>query len=851
MALTTNQLVVGMFNMAAGGYKTLVGDYMTAHGATATADTLLAASGLNPQFMGTNLLSNTDFASGLIGRVLSGVSSSIQSSLTTIVSNYMTANPTLSRGAVVVAVIEAVLAVPTTDATLGTAVSSFTSKVALADASTSTSTDFTTLAAVIGAPVTTTGQAFTLTTAVDTIAGTSGNDTIASANGRADGAATTASTLSASDTIDGGAGTDTLSIIMEGDFANNTDITLPAATIKNVETVTVRNLMTVDGTGDTITLDGANATGHTMLASDRSTAAVAFTNVADGATIGIIGNEAATGNVTATYKTASNALKLEVSGGTKTSTFTNATVTTATSATITSSGTVANGLGAMDLGSASLLTSVTVDASARFLTTDLGDATDDFAANAALTVRGAAANSSAGVQAVTVGTLDSNIATVDASGLTAGGLSATLTAGVTSLKGGAGNDKITSATLTSTSTQIIDAGAGTGDILAVAASANVATLAKGKGYANFEILEVANGVSVDVENLATYNTITGLRLTTGGTLTNVSATQAGDVTVTTGGNSPTITIKDATVSGNIDTLNLKLDDGSSTTATTIALGTPVLAGVEILGFNVASGDTGTIALLTSATQLTNINLTGAGTASITSDALALQTNFKIDASSGTGTNTVDFTGATTNGFAYVGNAKVDTVTMGVRGDNTISTGAGKDVVNAVAKTGGTGGDIITMGANADTFSFGAQVGNDAFEQTTFKFASTDSVIISSGTNGYSSSTMDDIQSIANDATAATAAGQVFIIDTDKTATAVTSSTTAVTFGTTTVTNAYDFYVYAPATGTVAYVYQDTDGDKIIEDGEFGVQLTGVTDKWTTGEFAMNGTTGNLIVTTAA
>ena len=642
-----------------------------------------------------------------------------------------------------------------------------------------------------------------------------------------------------------------MALTFEGDFKSNTDITIAAASIKNVETITVRNLMTIDGTGDTLTFDGANAVGHTTLASDRSTAHVAFTNVADGATIGIIGNEAATGNVTATYKNASNALKLEVSGGTKTSTFTNATATTATTATITSKGSVANSLGAIDLGSATLLTELKINADARFLTTDLGDATNDFASGAKITVAGSAANSSSGTQAVTIATIDSNVKTVDASGLTAGGLSATLHAGVTSLKGGAGNDKITSATLTSTTTQIIDAGAGTGDILAVAASANVATLALGKAYANFEVVEVANGVSVDVENLATYNTIGALRLTTGGVLTNVTATQAANVTVTTGGNSPTITIKGATTPGQIDTLKLALNDGSATTATNINLKTPVLAGLEILELNVASGDTGTIELLTSAPQLTNINLTGAGATSITSGALALQTNFKIDASTSTGTNTVDFTLADTNGFAYVGNDKVDTVTLGVRGDNAISTGAGKDVITAVAKTGGTGADVITMGAGADTFDFGAQVGNDAFEKTVFKFASTDSVIVSSAAQGYDSGSMDNIKGVHNEATAATAAGQVLIIDTDKSATAVTASTTAVTFGTTTVTNAYDFYVYAPATGTDAYVYQDTNGNKVIDDGEFGIKLIGTTDKWTPGEFTMDGTTGNLLYTSAA
>jgi hypothetical protein len=264
MALTTNQLVVGMFNMAAGGFTTLVSDYVTAHGNVAAADALLASSGLNPQFMGTNLYDNNAFAAAVVGRVLSSASTTVQSSVATIVSNYMTANPTLSRGAVVVAVLEAVLTIPSTDATLGAAASAYTAKVTLADASTSTSTDMTVLAGIVGAtPAATAGQTFTLTTGVDNIVGTSAAETF---SGLQTGG--TDETFSTYDAIDGGAGTDTLNI------TNTEAAALNMPTVANIENIVYRS---VGGGGD---IDMANFAGATSLTMDRTVGAADVASLA-------------------------------------------------------------------------------------------------------------------------------------------------------------------------------------------------------------------------------------------------------------------------------------------------------------------------------------------------------------------------------------------------------------------------------------------------------------------------------------------------------------------------------------------------------------------------------------------
>ena len=67
--------------------------------------------------------------------------------------------------------------------------------------------------------------------------------------------------------------------------------------------------------------------------------------------------------------------------------------------------------------------------------------------------------------------------------------------------------------------------------------------------------------------------------------------------------------------------------------------------------------------------------------------------------------------------------------------------------------------------------------------------------------------------------------------------------------TTTVTAAFGFYVLDIHAGTAnnVIVYQDTDGDSIIEAGEFAVQLAGAA-QFTTGEFTIS--TGDLLFTSA-
>jgi len=80
------------------------------------------------------------------------------------------------------------------------------------------------------------GKAFTLTTGADAIVGTDGKDTITALSIKTDGAGAT--TFSAFDTIDGGAGSDTLDIYTTNAFNS----TFPSnTTVKNVEIVNIHN----------------------------------------------------------------------------------------------------------------------------------------------------------------------------------------------------------------------------------------------------------------------------------------------------------------------------------------------------------------------------------------------------------------------------------------------------------------------------------------------------------------------------------------------------------------------------------------------------------------------------------
>ncbi|MDD4943895.1 MAG: DUF4214 domain-containing protein [Rhodoferax sp.] len=534
--------------------------------------------------------------------------------------------------------------------------------------------------AATGNGANTAGSTFTLTSGADNFTGTSGNDTFSAF---IDATAASGQTLTAADNLVGGVGTDTLNITMSG-----TGAALPAANISGIEQINVR-AAGVNMTSSDLSL----ISGVTGFASDRSTGTTAVINLVTGGSIGMIGDGTVlNGNSSFAYATATAAVTANVTGGTTQGGIL-ATAGTATTATLNSTGSVANTLTALTLtAGGGTVTSMTVNAAANLTVATMTAA--DYAATAALTVSGAAAAVNLGATAM------GNFKTIDASGLTAGGLTVTLGTNATSFKGGAGNDRVTTAAVATTTASTVDAGAGTADRLIVAATVNVDTAAEAKVYSGFDVLQVGNGVTADAA-LFTNSTITSLITSGTATVNNVTATQAGAVTLT-GSSTTTLNVSGASTVGQIDTVKITVDDGAAAVGAVgaVIMTTPTLAGVEIL--NLVATDGFTVGALTASTALTNVNVSGAGNSSITTGALALNVNSVIDASASTGTTVINAAAATANGISIKGSlTAVGTLTGSAQAD-TIIGGAAADVI---VTTGGA--DVVTTGAGGDTVTVAA------------------------------------------------------------------------------------------------------------------------------------------------
>ena len=219
------------------------------------------------------------------------------------------------------------------------------------------------------------------------------------------------------------------------------DITAASAGMSNIEVVNIR---AIDGDG-TVATDAAlfNAsltTGITEVNADRSNSNVTITGLEAGAAVGMIGNSAVVnGIVSFAYATASSAQTINISGGTLKTGVANITATASTgvtTATINSTG-AANKVDAIKLDSAGggTVTSLTINATTG-LTANLTAA--DYAATAGITITGAGAVDLSGVAV--------NVATIDASA-NSGGVTIAAGTNTTSVKGGSGNDTITTAVM--------------------------------------------------------------------------------------------------------------------------------------------------------------------------------------------------------------------------------------------------------------------------------------------------------------------------------------------------------------------------------------------------------------------
>ena len=566
-----------------------------------------------------------------------------------------------------------------------------------------------------------------------------------------------AANLDANDTVDGGTGTDTVSVTsatMNGFTATPLTDANGNATVKNVEAVTISDsadsiytATDVDAGVDTVTY-AADSTGSTL-------------NFATGSnTLNLKGTLSGTQTITVSGAAADDKLDVVMAAtttnagsqtiattGVEELTITNdkASTTLGDITTSASSGgsTTVKFVGSQNatLAATKTITATTVDASgltgtaALTMTTASGITTLTGSANAdtLLTNVKSTINGGAGNDTITAtGTTDDTLNGGD------GKDTITTAAGKDTVDAGAGDDTVIMAANLDYDDVKIDGGAGTDKLSITAAQANTiggySTANKATmdaAVTNFETLKLdslSGQTAIDMSDLWNLNTIELGKNGTGATdaiTANSTISKVVDATTvvynhkaTVATDKLTLTMADAT--GSADSLSFKLADSVSAD-----FGQVAAAGVETINVNSTKTATGTSTINTldftdaAAGGLQTLNITG--NVGFTSD-LGSSTLTTVDASGSTVTGvngmTINAT-ATTKATTFTGSSAKDTFYAGSAAD-TLNGGGGDDRLY-----GFSGNDTINGGVGADTIDGGA--GND-----TINGGAGDDIILTSG-----------------------------------------------------------------------------------------------------------------------
>lgn len=499
------------------------------------------------------------------------------------------------------------------------------------------------------------GKTFTLTERVDNVSGTADNDTVDGS--RVTTAAGQLQTWNNGDTIDGGAGTDTL-------FAQLT-ANVTAASFKNIEVLNVEALaaVTVDlNTGDNTltTVKSSNSGANNLTVQNIQAAPTEFdlTNTSGNFTATVV-NAKLAGTTDATTVNLSN-----VTAGT-------VTLQTATAAsgyetvTVNSNGTVANVLTSLTDGNGTSLATVNVGGS-QDLTLPLADTSvtkvDASSMNGKMTLTVAAAN----------------------------GQNMTITGGKA--------DDVINMNGTYTSADKIDGGDGNDRLTLTNAEATAATTTQ-SNVSHIEVIGLSDGLNgaVSLTNFGATGLRLGANLLGASTLAYSAGTNSLDLQTFSGN---TIT---ATVAGVATTDVMNVTVGS--TAAGNAGGSAhaiIINGAETVNILSQGGANtfGAAFTLTNTAATESVIITGSQnltfTGAVTADV--------INASGMTGSATLTLTGgAGTNAATITGTANNDTLIGGAAGD-IISGGAGDDTIaNVLTGTAASAADVLTGGTGYDTF----------------------------------------------------------------------------------------------------------------------------------------------------
>ncbi len=616
------------------------------------------------------------------------------------------------------------------------------------------------------------GSSLSLTAAVDNLVGTSDNDTFI-ANLALDGSGVAnVETLGSFDTIDGGAGNDTLV-----DYLLGATTTITTGNITNVETYTVyadgavtSNVQNVSGlttlnvaqSAGALNIDTKSNVTTVTTKGDSDTDAIAIDDNGSAATtadtLASVTIEDNTGAVTVTSdaltnlkldNTATGAVAVAAAAGTRTLTLEldkvgTQTITDAEATTLVVNAT-GNATTAATLTTAKA-TTVTLNADEK-----LGIADLNIAAATTLTATGdSVITVAAGSTLTALTTVDASAATggldMDAFGLGngvtftggAGTDAVQLAANTKDHNMGAGDDTVELSAAALGTGGSVDAGAGTDTLVmtvanAVTASATTGSTAFETTISNFEKLKVGATAGTGTINMAglddiNYVVASGVighavsltNVVTGGTL-EVQAVNTAATTIEVSG----------AATNTADVFNIALNQ--TPTAALVQGNTVTVANVETININGAdSGNATTGAdiaavvntLTLTAANATTVVVTGNNGLDVTATGSTAITNFDAsaiaaDSTLDTATNlAVTYASLNTTSSATTtisGGAGDDTLT-GNAAKDTISGGAGADTIDGGTGndtlSGGDGNDSLTGGAGADSLTGGA--GNDTF-----------------------------------------------------------------------------------------------------------------------------------------
>ncbi|MCW2314341.1 beta strand repeat-containing protein [Rhodoferax antarcticus] len=541
---------------------------------------------------------------------------------------------------------------------------------------------------------------------MDNLLGTSGNDTFLG-----DSAVT-----SAADTLTGGQGTDTFTLMMD---AANEGVVASGVEIFNLQ-----------ASGNARTFTASNVTGATGFISNASTDNLIVTGIAANAKLSAV--KATSGTVNATDATVTGAggfIATFASGaiGSTTGTLALATNGVGSAGTtyefdVNSAGT--DKFSTVEIASSTIASFIALDGSALALTTVKASG------DALLTIRD-----------TTVSNLG-NVATVDASAMTAGGLSIDLATSSNAkdvkFTGGAGADTVIFAASQFTTLDVIDGGAGTSDAVvtgdAVFTASTDAVVKALNATTNVEvagsIVTAADGIQVKMSVLTKQNAFTFGGVTPANNGAGVDGDVAATLTGIEDGDSFIITgnvVGGTSAAGDAsggDAINATplVNSGSDTLSLTFKAG----AAIAITGG--ASTDVGANGGKLSgdgldAATIEKINITTASADDdVTFAAGAAAGNDTAGSSVKVGANAViTITGAGDVNLGTIVAPTTDADDLTVNGTDmtgvlTVTTGAGNDIIKGGSKadniTAGTGTNVITLGGGSDIFNVtkGAAVG---------------------------------------------------------------------------------------------------------------------------------------------